>query len=58
MGRAAAATAETLAWWLLLTGGWLVLISTVDALELVVGASCALLTAVAARAARRAMVSR
>ena len=58
MGRAAAATAELLAWWLLLTGAWLVLISTVDALEYLVGAAAALLSAVAARAARRAMSGR
>ncbi|MCX5387170.1 hypothetical protein [Streptomyces sp. NBC_00083] len=54
MGRAAAVTAEVLAWWVVLTGGWLVLISTVSALEWLVGASAALLAAVAAAAARRA----
>ncbi|MFD7336017.1 hypothetical protein ACFV98_08420 [Streptomyces violascens] len=58
MGRAAAVAAEVLAWWLLLTGAWLVLISTVDALEYLVGASAALLAAVAAQAARRAMSNR
>ncbi|MFD7165904.1 hypothetical protein [Streptomyces violascens] len=58
MGRAAAVAAEVLAWWLLLTGAWLVLISTVDALEYLVGASAALLAAVAALAARRAMSGR
>ncbi|GGU06298.1 hypothetical protein [Streptomyces violascens] len=58
MGRAAAVAAEVLAWWLLLTGAWLVLISTVDALEYLVGASAALLAAVAAQAARRAMSGR
>ncbi|MER0449791.1 hypothetical protein ACFYM2_11150 [Streptomyces sp. NPDC006711] len=55
MGRAAAVTAEVLLWWLLLTGGWLVLISTVDALEVLVGALAGLLAAVAAAGARRAM---
>ncbi|MGW7517356.1 hypothetical protein ACWGJ2_17375 [Streptomyces sp. NPDC054796] len=45
---------EVLLWWLALTGLWLVLITTVDALETAVGAACALLAAVAARAARRA----
>ncbi|MFD7013253.1 MULTISPECIES: hypothetical protein [unclassified Streptomyces] len=58
MGRAVGLTAELLAWWLLLMGGWLVLISTIDALELLVGAACALLSAVAACAARRAMSDR
>jgi hypothetical protein len=58
MGRAAAFAAEVLAWWLLLTGAWLVLISTVDALEYLVGASAALLAALAAQAARRAMSGR
>ncbi|MFE3182960.1 hypothetical protein ACFXKR_19130 [Streptomyces violascens] len=58
MGRAAVVAAEVLAWWLLLTGAWLVLISTVDALEYLVGASAALLAAVAALAARRAMSGR
>ncbi|MFG2721261.1 hypothetical protein ACGFW5_23620 [Streptomyces sp. NPDC048416] len=55
MGRAVAVTAEVVAWWLLLTGVWLILISTVDALECLVGAAAALLAAVAAAAARRAM---
>ncbi|MFI6048891.1 hypothetical protein ACIBCO_02235 [Streptomyces violascens] len=58
MGRAAAAAAEVLAWWLLLTGVWLVFVSTVDDLEYLVGASAALLAAVAAQAARRAMSGR
>uniref|UniRef100_A0AAU2UWS0 Uncharacterized protein n=1 Tax=Streptomyces sp. NBC_00003 TaxID=2903608 RepID=A0AAU2UWS0_9ACTN len=58
MVRVAAVSAEVLAWWLLLTGGWLVLISTVDALEWLVGAAAALLAAVGARAARRAMSGR
>ncbi|MGW2813690.1 hypothetical protein [Streptomyces sp. NPDC001415] len=58
MVRVAAVSAEVLAWWLPLTGGWLVLISTVDALEWLVGAAAALLAAVGARAARRAMSGR
>ncbi|MGW2863940.1 hypothetical protein [Streptomyces sp. SDr-06] len=58
MGRAAAVGAEVLAWWVLLAGGWLVLISTVDPLECLVGGSAALLAAIAAWAARRAMSGR
>ncbi|GAA2422745.1 hypothetical protein ACFPFX_18105 [Streptomyces mauvecolor] len=58
MGRAAAVAAEVLAWWLLLTGAWLVFVSTVEPLEFLVGASAALLAAVAAQAARRATSSR
>ncbi|MFB7744255.1 hypothetical protein [Streptomyces sp. NPDC056132] len=58
MGRTVAATGEILAWWVLLTGGWLVLIGTVDPLECFVGAGSTLLAAVAARAARRAMGDR
>ncbi|MEV6721799.1 hypothetical protein AB0M94_12845 [Streptomyces xanthochromogenes] len=53
-----AAAGEVLAWWVLLTGGWLVLISTVDPLECFVGTGAALLAAVAARAGRRAMSGR
>ncbi|GAB2980205.1 hypothetical protein GCM10023080_052380 [Streptomyces pseudoechinosporeus] len=49
------ALAEVLAWWVALGVLWLVFITTVDALELVVGAGAALLGAVAARAARRAV---
>ncbi|WP_438484043.1 hypothetical protein [Streptomyces sp. S186] len=45
---------ELLAWWAALTGLWMVLISTVHALEWVVGGPAALLAAVAAGAARRA----
>ncbi|GAA0589659.1 hypothetical protein [Streptomyces crystallinus] len=58
MGRAAAVTAELLAWWLLLMAAWLVFISTVDLLEAFVGAGSALLAAIAACAARRAMSGR
>ncbi|MEV0848083.1 hypothetical protein AB0J21_19770 [Streptomyces sp. NPDC049954] len=52
---AARAGAEILAWWASLTGLWLVLISTVDPVELGVGTGSALLTALVARAARRAV---
>ncbi|MDX3229095.1 hypothetical protein [Streptomyces sp. ME19-01-6] len=45
---------EVLAWWAALTALWIVLISTVDLLEVAVGAGVGLLAAVAARAARRA----
>jgi hypothetical protein len=50
--------AEFAAWWAALLGLWLMLISTIDTLELVVGASAALLGAVAALGARRAVASR
>ncbi len=46
---------EVLAWWVALTGLWLVLISTVDRVELTVGALAALVAAFGARAARRAV---
>ncbi|MER8010592.1 MULTISPECIES: hypothetical protein [unclassified Streptomyces] len=49
------ALAELLAWWVALALLWLVLISTVDTLELAVGAGCAGVGALAARAARRAV---
>ncbi|MFG2026380.1 hypothetical protein [Streptomyces sp. NPDC048825] len=49
------ALSEVLAWWVALAVLWLVFITTVDALELVVGAGAALVGAVAARAARRAV---
>ncbi|BCM65486.1 MULTISPECIES: hypothetical protein [Streptomyces] len=52
------ATGELLAWWAALALLWLVLISTVDALERIVGASCAALGAVLARAGRRAVTWR
>lgn len=54
-GGAAAALGEVLAWWVVLTGLWLVLISSVDALEAGVGAGAALVSALGARAARRAV---
>ncbi|MGV9566312.1 hypothetical protein [Streptomyces sp. NPDC003480] len=54
--RTALGTAlEVLGWWAALTLLWLVLISTADTLEWVVGSSCALVCAVAACAARRAV---
>ncbi|MFI6491598.1 hypothetical protein [Streptomyces sp. NPDC050564] len=49
---------EVLAWWAALAVLWLVLISTVDTLELVVGAAAALVGAVAAGGARRAVRGR
>ncbi|HEY1178820.1 MAG TPA: hypothetical protein VGF17_21920 [Phytomonospora sp.] len=56
--RTALAAAELVAWWAALAVLWLVLISAVDALELVVGASAALVGALAACAARRAVTGR
>ncbi|MFJ3693122.1 hypothetical protein ACIPW9_03295 [Streptomyces sp. NPDC090052] len=53
-----AIAAELLLWWAALTALWLVLISTVDVLEAVVGAALALPAAVAARAARTAVRQR
>ncbi len=52
------AALEILLWWAGLILLWLVLISTVDTLERVVGVSAALVGAVAARAARRAVGAR
>ncbi|WP_367319124.1 hypothetical protein [Streptomyces sp. HUAS ZL42] len=52
------AAAETLAWWAGLCLLWLVLVSTVDTLELAVGAGVAGVGALAARAARRAVTDR
>ncbi|MFJ2829139.1 hypothetical protein ACIPC1_16450 [Streptomyces sp. NPDC087263] len=46
---------EVLAWWAVLALLWLVFISAVDTLELVVGASAALVGAFAAWGARRAV---
>ncbi|GHC68182.1 hypothetical protein [Streptomyces cinnamoneus] len=51
---AAAAAAEILLWWAALTALWAVLISAPDPLDLEIGTAAALLTAFAARAARRA----
>ncbi|WP_327592212.1 hypothetical protein [Streptomyces chartreusis] len=52
------AAAEFLAWWIALALLWLVLISTVDTLELAVGAAAAGVSALAAVAARRAVTGR
>ncbi|MFJ9147719.1 hypothetical protein ACIRP7_06525 [Streptomyces sp. NPDC102270] len=52
------ATAELLGWWTALAVLWLMFISTVDTLELAVGAAVAGLGALAARAARRAVTGR
>lgn len=60
MTRRALVTAagELAAWWTGLALLWLVLISTVDTLERLVGAGVAAVAAVAARAGRRAVVRR
>ncbi|MDQ0993794.1 hypothetical protein [Streptomyces sp. V3I7] len=58
MRAKAGAVAEFLAWWAALWALWLVLISRVDGLELLVGGSVAALGALAAGAARRAVVDR
>ncbi|MES4887958.1 hypothetical protein [Streptomyces sp. NPDC096012] len=49
------AVGELLAWWVALALLWLVLITTVDTLERIVGAGCAALGALLARAGRRAV---
>ncbi|MEU6063800.1 MULTISPECIES: hypothetical protein [Streptomyces] len=49
---------ELLAWWGALVLLWLVLISSVDTLERVVGAGAAAVGALAARAGRRAVTWR
>ncbi|WP_336109481.1 hypothetical protein [Streptomyces sp. PTD9-10] len=46
---------ELLAWWAGLALLWLVLVSSVDALERIVGASAAAVGVLAARAGRRAV---
>ncbi|WP_033037017.1 hypothetical protein [Streptomyces monomycini] len=51
-----AAVVELAVWWAALTALWLVLVSSLDLLECLVGAAAALLGACAARAARRAAV--
>ncbi|MEU7211098.1 hypothetical protein AB0B06_22130 [Streptomyces sp. NPDC044989] len=56
--RTLLAVAEVVAWWVPLTALWLVLVSTVDPLELAVGAGASALTAVVARGARRAVTGR
>ncbi|WP_406840382.1 hypothetical protein ACICHK_37175 [Streptomyces sp. AHU1] len=57
-GRLGATIAEVLVWQAALSALWLVLISTVDPLELFVGLGCALMGAAAAVAARRAVSGR
>ncbi|MEU7412222.1 hypothetical protein AB0B40_23325 [Streptomyces sp. NPDC042638] len=52
------AVGELLAWWAALALLWLVLISTVDTLERIVGASCAAVGALSARLGRRAVTWR
>ncbi|MCS0605482.1 hypothetical protein NX794_30395 [Streptomyces sp. LP11] len=49
------ASAELLAWWLALALLWLVFVTSVDTLERIVGAGCAAVGAVLARAGRRAV---
>ncbi|WP_223735924.1 hypothetical protein [Streptomyces purpurogeneiscleroticus] len=49
---------EVAVWWAALFALWLFLISTVDALELLVGAAVSLVGAAAAAAARRAVTDR
>ncbi|WP_392667519.1 hypothetical protein [Streptomyces sp. LN785] len=58
MARAAKGIAEVALWWAALLGLWMVLISTVDFLEFLVGAAAALVAALAARGARRAVAHR
>ncbi|MGW1963531.1 hypothetical protein ACWCPD_25170 [Streptomyces sp. NPDC001935] len=55
VGRSAAVVAEVLLWQVALSALWLMLISTVDPLEVFVGLGCALVGAVAAVEARRAV---
>ncbi|MEV4441027.1 hypothetical protein AB0K09_18805 [Streptomyces sp. NPDC049577] len=55
MRRGAVAAAEIAGWWAGLTALWSVLISTLEPLDLEIGAGCALLAACAARGARRAV---
>ena len=52
------AAVEIVAWWAGLAALWLFLVSTVDPLELAVGAGAAGVGALAARAARRAVTDR
>ncbi|MGA5895615.1 hypothetical protein [Streptomyces venetus] len=52
------ALAEVPLWWTALGALWLAFVSTVDPLELAVGAAAALAGALAARAARRAVAGR
>ncbi|MFF6983041.1 hypothetical protein ACFZAV_36415 [Streptomyces sp. NPDC008343] len=52
------AATEFLAWWAALAVLWLILVTTVDSLELAVGAGVAGAAALAAVAARRAVAGR
>lgn len=52
------AVAEVAAWWAALGALWLVFVSSVDPLELAVGAGAAGVAALAARGARRAVTGR
>ncbi|MBD0420147.1 hypothetical protein H0H10_13375 [Streptomyces sp. TRM S81-3] len=52
------AVAEVAAWWAALVALWLVFVSAVDPLEVAVGAGAAGMTALVARAARRAVTGR
>lgn len=55
--RMAAAVGEAVAWWAGLMVLWLMLISSVDPLEVAVGAGAAALAALLARGARRAVTA-
>lgn len=52
------AVAEVAAWWVPLAALWLVLVSTLDPLELAVGAGASAVAAFVARGARRAVTGR
>ncbi|MGW5567755.1 hypothetical protein ACWEWD_30705 [Streptomyces tendae] len=56
--RTLLAAAEVAAWWVPLAVLWLVLVSTVDPLEVAVGAGASAVVALVARGARRAVTGR
>ncbi|MER6166968.1 hypothetical protein [Streptomyces violaceorubidus] len=56
--RTLLAVAEVAAWWVPLAALWLVLVSTLDPLELAVGAGASAVAAFVARGARRAVTGR
>ncbi|MGV9910873.1 hypothetical protein [Streptomyces tendae] len=56
--RTLLAVAEVAAWWVPLAALWLVLVSTVDPLEVAVGAGASAVVALVARGARRAVTGR
>ncbi|PPS83621.1 hypothetical protein [Streptomyces sp. MH60] len=56
--RTLLAVAEVAAWWVPLAALWLVLVSTVDPLELAVGVGASAVAALVARGARRAVTGR